>query len=76
MSLKELMHNIRNAKDNDKRMGWHIIYTTTADPRDSRVIALWDAAGDWLHQQSLNIIVWERKHSRGKAAVQIEAIVI
>ena len=40
MSLKDLMVNIRKAKDADKRMRWHIIYTTAADPRDSRVIAL------------------------------------
>jgi len=40
MTLKDLMLRIRKAKDADKRMRWHIIYTTAAHPRDSRVIAL------------------------------------
>lgn len=40
LSLKDIMKKIRNAKDADKRMRWHIVYTTMADARDSRVIAL------------------------------------
>lgn len=34
------MRNVRTAKDADKRLRWHIIYTIAADPRSSGVVAL------------------------------------